>query len=109
MNGIKKIKIINTVIYPIFVSFCFISKNAKLPTSTGLIAKAQTIRAEDGNIYIYLTTTDVSTLVHECFHAVEFLMDSIGQRYRFVDKGDESWAYLLDYLTAEGLKFLKEK
>lgn len=43
-------------------------------------------------------------LQHEIFHAIEFIMDRIGQKLTF--DSDESYAYAIGYLTTEIYKKL---
>ncbi len=50
------------------------------------------------------TPQDYGNLQHEIFHAVEFIMDKIGQS--LCRKSDESYAYLIGYITTEIYKKL---
>ena len=99
----KKTKQIQLEIYPITVIFCLLDKKGSLTLEEGITAR--TIRHEDGNIFVYLTNRDTSILVHELFHVTEFIMDKIGQK--FEQAPNETWAYLISYLTKKGLDFLK--
>ena len=49
-------------------------------------------------IRIYLRdSTDIRTLVHECMHCVEYILET-----RWIDdKNHETWCYLLDYIVGK--------
>jgi len=54
------------------------------------------------------TTADhFDTLAHEIFHGVEGIMSNIGNEHR-KDDVDESWAYLIGYLTGQAQMKLGE-
>lgn len=57
---------------------------------------------QHGNVIVRLysdlkTPTDYNTLVHELFHATDFILDYRG--LTLVDGSDEAYAYLIGYLT----------
>lgn len=47
------------------------------------------------------TPENIGFLVHEAFHAVEFLYNKIGIKHN-VESG-EAWAYMMQYIVAEVL------
>lgn len=51
---------------------------------------------------------DHGVLAHEIFHAATFLMNRIGNEF-VVGKCDESYAYLIDYITQEIYKEIHKK
>lgn len=51
------------------------------------------------------TPADYGTLQHEIFHAVTFIMDKIGAKFE-LSKSDESYAYLIGYLTTQIYKLI---
>ncbi|OIN55872.1 hypothetical protein [Arsenicibacter rosenii] len=68
-----------------------------------------TFRSDNAAILIAMhvvpeTCREYSTLVHECFHAVEAIMENIGCSHD--QAGNEPWAYLLSYLYEEATKKL---
>lgn len=60
---------------------------------------ARTVRTEESSILIHLTELSVGMIVHECFHAVEFVFDHIGLDLK--KHSSEAWAYYLEYLVTE--------
>lgn len=50
-----------------------------------------------------VSVTDYSTLAHEIFHAVAFIMDRIGMSL-VICQSDEAYAYLIGYITKEVYK-----
>jgi hypothetical protein len=47
------------------------------------------------------------TLSHEIFHAITFILDKIGMTFN-IDYNDEGYAYLIEYVTKEAYKNIKE-
>lgn len=57
---------------------------------------------ETGEIFIYLKeeyADDMGILVHECFHATEFILDYVGVIH--CTESSEAFAYLLQYILNE--------
>lgn len=103
---VLKTKRINLEIYPFSIIFYLLSGDSQ--SALGGAQGKAILLMDTKEIGIFLTNKDISVLVHECFHAVEFIMHKIGQVHRRAEEhGDETWAYLLTYLTEEGLDFLK--
>lgn len=100
----KKVKTIEIPIYSFYVTFFLVSKNKSLINNAAGLCSLQ----ENSNIFVYLTSNDISVMVHELFHAVELIMREVGEK-KSSDECDESWAYLLQYLTKEGLAFIGKK
>lgn len=104
----KKIKTVELKIYPFSVTFFLLNKGIKFKDDEGNIEKnvaARTILKENNNIFIMLSNNDICSLVHECFHATAYIMCTIGESS--IEIGNETWAYLIEYLTKEGIDFLK--
>lgn len=99
-----KMKQICLPMYPYNIAIFLLSKKglSNLEESE----EAKTIKV-DGNIFVYLRNNNVSVLVHELFHVVEFIMNGIGQSLG--DCPNETWAYLIGYLTKESLQLLDSK
>lgn len=64
---------------------------------------------KDGHIFIYFKDKKPipGVIAHECFHAVEFIMEAIGQTFGLGDNTNESFAYLLQYLVTECHEFIQ--
>lgn len=102
MKEILKTKVIKATPYPFNVNFCLVQGEPKGMLESEL---GRTIR-DNFEVYIYLRKGEITLpiVVHEIFHATEFIMNAIGQK---IDKENpnEAWAYLLEHLTREFLKF----
>ena len=106
MKDFKKQKTIILPIYPFQVHFLLLDKGGeKYIESKNSGSDARTER--DGqDIFICIRDkAPLHTIVHELFHATEFIMEKVGQKMS--DSPNESYAYLIDYLAAECFKFLK--
>lgn len=88
--------------YPIEIVFCLLSEEGRQKLEPYEAAKC--IR-ENLSIYIYLDNPTIPIIVHELFHATEFIMEIIGQPLGSTP--NETWAYLIEFLTKECLDFLK--
>lgn len=53
-----------------------------------------------------LTPKEYGTLFHEIFHAVTFIMDTIGMKLK-VRVSDEAYAYLIDFITTQCLSHIE--
>lgn len=91
-------------IYPFGVHFCLLTNEGKNYLE-GSEARAQ---REGQNLYLYFKDgTSIETIVHELFHLTEFVMEHIGQPLS--KSPNETWAYLIGFLTDEFCKFHKFK
>lgn len=62
--------------------------------------RGQTLRLYDSDVFIHFTErAGTGTICHEAFHAVEVIMDRIGNPHN--GTMDESWAYFLAFVTKE--------
>ncbi len=100
----SKFRVVKNDIYPLAYSFCIVRKS-----SVEKYMKGQARCQKDGNhIFIYIpeaNKTDRGVSAHELFHAVEFTMQHVGQS--FGDSPNETWAYLMQWLTEEWERFIK--
>lgn len=98
----KKFKIVNLPLYPftIFVGILSEEGNSLLREKEDGVC----IRNELNIIVALKSDAQIPTLCHECFHAVEFIMDGIGQKLG--ECPNESWSYLLGYLVKESIELL---
>lgn len=100
-----KFKVVRNEIYPLSYSFCLVRKE-----SADKYLKGNARCVKDGShIFIYIEASnraDRASVAHELFHAVEFTMDHIGQP--FSSCPNETWAYLIQWLTDEWYKFLNQ-
>lgn len=102
----KKIKELDLELYPFAVVFCLLSEKGK-EQLINEDARTIFIQEEKNYIFLYLKNNSIPILVHELFHVVEIIMYTIGQKIGEVP--NETWAYLIGYLTNEGIAFLKNK
>ncbi len=64
----------------------------------GLDYRAKTYYNPDGNVFIHFNESATSgSIAHECFHATETHMNTIGQPYS--EEASEAWAYYLGFLV----------
>jgi len=59
----------------------------------------------DGDVWIYLHKDyiqHIPIIVHEAFHATEFMMDHVGIKHG--RKSSEAFAYMLQYIVGEMIK-----
>lgn len=103
MNDFIKQKSIHIEPYPFEIVFCLLSEEGITKLNEG--EKAKCVK-EDFTIYIFLGDYSIPTIVHELFHATEFIMSTIGQNLS--KPPNETWAYLLEDLTEEIMIFLEE-
>ena len=69
----------------------------------GLNVGGRTVMGTD--VYIWISDkSSLPTLAHECFHAVSFIMDRVGQPLDA--HHDEAYAYLFEYLFRASLQVL---
>ena len=91
-------------IYPFGVHYCLLSEKSK----SYLYGKEAKAVREGQELYIYFNEgVSIETAVHELFHLTEFVMEHIGQPLS--KSPNETWAYLLGFLTEEFYKFYKHK
>ena len=62
----------------------------------------RTIMTDGGWIILWTKDKDISIMVHEVFHAVEFLYNRIWLTHSI--ESWEAWAYMMQYITNEILK-----
>lgn len=91
-------------LYPFSIHFCMLTEKGKSYLDN---KEAKAIR--DGQeLYLYFNDgVSVETIAHELFHLTEFIMEHIGQPLS--KSPNETWAYLLGFLTEEFFKFYKLK
>ena len=106
MKEFGKTKQIYVPIYPFIVTFCLLNKEGeKFIENKHAYTDART--EKDGQkIFIYLRkNAEWPTVVHELFHATEFIMLDVGQKTD--TPPNEAWAYLIQWITEEYIKFTK--
>lgn len=108
--------IIPLVVYPFDIMVSIGETDDQLKTSFGKYVdnfdfgnyfdipnrKANCLMFEGGQTIIRFKEwqyTEMSTVSHEIFHAVTFIMNRIGMPLD--EKNDEAWAYLIGYVTQE--------
>lgn len=91
-------------IYPFGVHYCLLTEKGLKELG---VHEARAVR-EGQQLYVYFKDdASINIIVHELFHLTEFVMEHIGQP---ISKSpNETWAYLLDFLTEEFFKFHKCK
>lgn len=96
-------KILNSGIFPFYVYVSTNLKDFKLPKEElerfdsdydGL-----TLRVLNGNVYIHLRSKEKHIIVHELFHATEFILEYVGIPHS--KKTSECYAHLLEHLTKQ--------
>lgn len=91
-------------IYPFGVHFCMLTEKSNSYLDN---REAHAVR-EGQDLYVYFKDgVSIDTVVHELFHLTEFIMEHIGQPLS--KSPNETWAYLLGFLTEEFYKFYKTK
>lgn len=88
-----------------FDKYGLTADDVNLATITSKTVQGRTVMFSTNQTLIRLpaipkTPTDYGYLQHEIFHAVTFIMDRIGMKLVLL-KSDESYAYLISYLTTE--------
>jgi hypothetical protein len=112
------VKVISNSIYPCYVTVFmgtdptdvkdYFSKHCpdnKVVDVLDFLNPGSTIMDLDGDVWIYVSkdyTKNVPVLVHESFHATEYIMDYVGVKHS--RKSSEAFAYLLQYIVSEILK-----
>lgn len=97
-------KTIKLPMYPYDVTF-FLVKPAVAKLYLPSYGRCQVTK--DDHIFIYFKhkKPEPGVVAHECFHAVEYIMERIGQKLN--DAPNETWSYLLQYLVYECHEFIK--
>ena len=110
MKDFKHCKLIRLPIYPFTITFCILKKDREhYLTNKVANSEARTEKDEKNNIFIYLKEkAPMDVVAHEIFHATEFIMLTINQKMEQAG-GNEAWAYLMEYITREYLKFAKHR
>ena len=89
--------------YPVEVVLCLLSDSGL--NKLGDFEAAKCLR--DGmTVFVYFSDDDIPIMVHELFHATEFIMDILGQKLGYPP--NETWAYTMEFLTRECMEFLEE-
>lgn len=101
----RKVKYFKLEPYNIDITFAIPKKELCDKFLTGY-GRCEFDKKERG-IFIFLKDEKVrnSVISHECFHAVEFIMENIGQK--FSESPNETWAYLLQYLIDKYEELMK--
>ena len=122
MKPIKEFQIIYYVVYPFHLaisyhhSFNELEKALQnvLPEDVWYQIKefentevGKTIMFTSGQTCIWFKETTYSTISHEIFHAIDFLMRRIG--CKLTPSSDDAYAYLIGYITTEIYKNLKNE
>lgn len=108
MKEFKRKKLIRMPIYPFTISLCLLSKEGEKYIENKHKGSEARTEKEGQHIFIYFKEKPkLSTVVHELFHATEFIMEEIHQPLS--DCPNETWAYLIEYLSEECFRFLKYK
>lgn len=100
-----KIKKVQVPLYPFTITFCILSKIGErtMAESKGKDTEARTEK-EGQDIFIYFKKdAKIDTIIHELFHATEFIMLGIGQKIG--ESPNEAWAYLIGSMANEYFKF----
>lgn len=96
----------NVPLYPFKITFCIVKPEVWTKYHAGNDGYTA-MHFESSNLFIYFESKKpgLDVVGHEVFHAVEFIMDRIGQKLS--DCPNETWAYLMGWIMGEYEEFMR--